>query len=105
MKDWETMIDRIGTEQDYSRYTPGANLVKRNTESEEKFSLDRQDIKSAEEKTSAEEIKEWKISPFILNEFKNYSKLYQASNGNAGLLKATFGNTYWYYFHNALIER
>ena len=55
MKDWETMIDRIGTEQDYSRYTPGANLVKRNTESEEKFSLDRQDIKAAEEKTSAEE--------------------------------------------------
>lgn len=59
----------------------------------------------AEKKTSAEEIKEWKISPFILNEFKNYSKLYQTSNGNAGLLKATFGNTYWYYFHNALIER
>ncbi len=56
-------------------------------------------------KASIDEVKKWRIAPQILNEFSEYSKLYQAGNGDGTALQAKYGKTYWFYFHYATMKQ
>ncbi len=56
-------------------------------------------------KASSEDVKKWRIPAHILNEFREYTWLYERNSGNGASLKAKYGNTYWYYFHYATMTR
>ncbi len=55
----------------------------------------------AGKQASLDEVKKWNISPRILEEFGEYTRLYEASGGNGMPLQAKYGKTYWFYFHYA----
>lgn len=56
-------------------------------------------------KASIDEVKKWRIAPQILDEFNEYSKLYEAGNGDGTALQAKYGKTYWFYFHYATMKQ
>lgn len=55
----------------------------------------------ASRKASPEEISKWNIHPQQLNDFLEYTRLYEASGGDGTALQAKYGKTYWFYFHYA----
>ena len=52
-----------------------------------------------------EEVKKYRIPPQVLDEFNEYSKLYEANGGNGTTLQAEYGKTYWFYFHYATMKK
>lgn len=56
-------------------------------------------------KASIDEVKKWRITPQILDEFNEYSKLYEAGNGDGTALQAKYGKSYWFYFHYATMKQ
>lgn len=59
----------------------------------------------AGKKASWDEVKGWNISPRILDEFNEYTKLYEANDGSGAPLRAKYGKTYWFYFHYATMKK
>lgn len=53
-------------------------------------------------KASPEEVRKWNIPPQVLEEFGDYTRIYEANGGNGTALQAKYGNTYWFYFHYAV---
>lgn len=52
-------------------------------------------------KAPASEIKQTIVDPRIMEDFKEYNRMYQQYKGNPAALSARFGKTYWFYFHQA----
>lgn len=61
-------------------------------------------IHLAANKASLEEVKRWNIPPQVLDEFNEYTRLYEANGGNGAPLQAKYGKTYWFYFHYATMK-
>ena len=55
-------------------------------------------------KSPLDEVKKWNIPPQILDEFGDYTRLYEANGGNGAPLQAKYGKTYWFYFHYATMK-
>lgn len=53
---------------------------------------------------SAEEVSRWHIAREVLNDFGEYTRLYEAGEGNGTTLQQKYGHTYWFYFHFAVME-
>jgi hypothetical protein len=53
---------------------------------------------------NADKVKEYKIPPVVLEEFKKYTFLYENENENIDLISKNFKNTYWFYYHYATIN-
>ena len=45
------------------------------------------------------------IPPHVLDEFSDYTRLYEANGGNGASLQAKYGKTYWFYFHYATMKK
>lgn len=56
-------------------------------------------------KASMDEVKKWQIPPDVMDEFSEYSGLYEANNGKGVPLQAKYGKTYWFYFHYATMKK
>lgn len=52
-------------------------------------------------KAPAEEIKNTIVDARIMEDFKEYNRMYRQFQGNPSALFPRFGKTYWYYFHQA----
>lgn len=52
-------------------------------------------------KAPAEEIKKTIVDARIMEDFKEYNRMYRQFKGNPSALFPRFGKTYWYYFHHA----
>lgn len=53
---------------------------------------------------SQDEVKSWNLSPQVLDAFSEYTRRYEANDGNGTSLQANYGKTYWFYFHYATKE-
>lgn len=58
----------------------------------------------AGKKASLDEVRKWNISPQTLEDFGEYTRLYEANGGNGAPLQANYGKTYWFYFHYATMK-
>lgn len=58
-------------------------------------------ITMARRKATAEEVKSTGMSPTVVQEFNEYTRLYEQSGGNPSAVAGRFGNTYWFYYHFA----
>lgn len=47
---------------------------------------------------------DWKIPAQVLAEFKDYTRMYEAYDGNGTVLQARYRHTYWLYFHYATMK-
>lgn len=52
---------------------------------------------------SIDEASRWNIPSNVLDEFKEYTRLYESNNGV--LLQAKYKKTYWFYFHYASMKK
>lgn len=52
-------------------------------------------------KAPAEEIREAIVSPSIMRDFKEYTRMHGQAQGNPAPLAARFGKSYWFYYHFA----
>lgn len=59
----------------------------------------------AGKKASLDEVEKWNIPPQVLDEFSEYTRLYEANGGNGAPLQAKYGKTYWFYFHYATMKK
>lgn len=59
----------------------------------------------AGKKASLDEVEKWNIPPQVLDEFSEYTRLYEANDGNGAPLQAKYGKTYWFYFHYATMKK
>lgn len=59
----------------------------------------------AGKKASLDEVEKWNIPPQVLDEFGDYTRLYEANGGNGAPLQAKYGKTYWFYFHYATMKK
>ncbi len=48
-----------------------------------------------------QEAARWKMAPQVLQDFADYTRLYEANGGNGASLQAKYGKSYWFYFHYA----
>ena len=55
-------------------------------------------------KATDKEVQSYGISPDMIREFAEYTRLYEQSNGRGELLQAKFGKSYWFYFHFAKMD-
>ena len=58
----------------------------------------------AGKKASLDEVKKWNVSPQVLDEFSDYTRLYEENGGDGVPLQAKYGKTYWFYFHYATMK-
>lgn len=56
-------------------------------------------------KSPLDEVRKWNIPPQVLDEFGDYTRLYEANGGNGASLQAKYGKTYWFYFHYATMKK
>lgn len=56
-------------------------------------------------KSPLDEVRKWNIPPQVLDEFGDYTRLYEANGGNGAPLQAKYGKTYWFYFHYATMKK
>ena len=59
----------------------------------------------AGKKASLDEVEKWNIPPQVLDEFGDYTRLYEANGGDGAPLQAKYGKTYWFYFHYATMKK
>lgn len=50
---------------------------------------------------TARDLEKYHIAPQVMEEFKNYTQIYEQNHGNGVPLQAKYGRTYWFYFHFA----
>lgn len=55
----------------------------------------------ARRRATADEVKNTGMSPTVVQEFNEYTQLYEQSGGNPATVAGRFGNTYWFYYHFA----
>jgi hypothetical protein len=55
-------------------------------------------------KSTMKEVTEYSIHPDIIKAFGEYTQLYEKSNGNLPPVQKNFPNTYWLYFHFAVMN-
>jgi len=58
----------------------------------------------ASSKTQPEEISKYNVNPLIINDFTEYTQLYESTKGNLELLQEKFPHTYWLFYHFATIK-
>src|SRR5665647_1171706 len=51
------------------------------------------------------ELESYAIPPQKIKEFLSYPQLYEQTKGNLNALMVRFGNTYWFYYHFAIIPK
>ncbi len=56
-------------------------------------------------KASGEEAAGYSINPQKMKDFIAYTKLYEQTNGDMNALKEQFGQSYWFYYHFATIQK
>ena len=56
-------------------------------------------------KYSVEEVAQFRIPPEIIKAFSEYTRLYERSHGNIAPLQEKFPNTYWLYYHFAIMNK
>ena len=54
---------------------------------------------------SGDEAAAYSINPQKMNDFIAYTKLYEQTNGDMNALKERFGQSYWFYYHFATIQK
>lgn len=50
---------------------------------------------------TGDEIRETIVDPSVVQNFKEYNRLYQKSKGNPQVLVSKYGKSYWFYYHYA----
>lgn len=50
---------------------------------------------------TGDEIRNTIVNPAVVQDFKDYTRLHQQSNGNPQALVGKYGQTYWFYYHYA----
>jgi hypothetical protein len=58
-------------------------------------------IRLAADKAPAGELQAYGISPHIVSDFMEYTRLYEQNNAAPGVLSGRFGRGYWFYYHFA----
>ena len=56
-------------------------------------------------KSTMREVNEYGIHPDIINKFGEYTRLYESSGGKLPPMQKNFPNTYWLYFHFAVMNK
>ena len=52
-----------------------------------------------------EDFKTYRFTPEVLQDFQEYTRLYEQNHGNGAALQAQFGKTYWFYYHFATMKK
>lgn len=55
----------------------------------------------AGKKATWTEVKEWNLPPQVVDDFNEYTRLYEEGKGKKAPLQDKYGKTYWFYFHFA----
>lgn len=55
-------------------------------------------------KASEKEVQQYGISPDVIRDFANYTRIYEKDKGEMKLLQESYGKSYWFYFHFANME-
>lgn len=58
----------------------------------------------ARRRATADEVKNTGMSPTVVQEFNEYTRLYEQSGRDPAAVAGRFGNTYWFYYHFAQFE-
>ncbi|WP_455593222.1 DUF6057 family protein [Bacteroides sp.] len=61
-------------------------------------------ITMARRRAAADEVKNTGMSPTVVQEFNEYTRLCDQSGKNPAAVAGRFGNTYWFYYHFAQFE-
>lgn len=52
-----------------------------------------------------EDFKTYQFTPEVLQDFQDYTHIYEQNQGNGAALKAKYGKTYWFYYHFATMKK
>ncbi len=52
-----------------------------------------------------EDFKTYRFTPEVLQDFQEYTHIYEQNKGNGAALQAKFGKTYWFYYHFATMKK
>lgn len=52
-----------------------------------------------------EDFKTYRFSPEVLQDFQDYTRIYEQNQGNGAALQAKYGRTYWFYYHFATMKK
>ena len=51
------------------------------------------------------DFKTYQFTPEVLQDFQNYTHIYEQNQGNGEALQAQYGKTYWFYYHFATMKK
>lgn len=52
-----------------------------------------------------DDFKTYQFTPEVLQDFQDYTRIYEQNQGNGAALQAKYGQTYWFYFHFATMKK
>ena len=52
-----------------------------------------------------EDFKTYRFTPEVLQDFQEYTRIYEQTQGNGAALQAKYGQTYWFYYHFATMKK
>lgn len=52
-----------------------------------------------------EDFQTYRFTPEVLQDFQEYTRMYEQNQGNGAALQAQFGKTYWFYYHYATMKK
>lgn len=52
-----------------------------------------------------EDFNTYQFTPEVLQDFQEYTRIYEQNQGNGAALQAKFGRTYWFYYHYATMKK
>ena len=52
-----------------------------------------------------EDFKTYRFSPEVLQDFQDYTRIYEQNQGNGAALQTKYGRTYWFYYHFATMKK
>ena len=52
-----------------------------------------------------EDFQTYRFTPEVLQDFQEYTRMYEQNQGNGAALQSRFGKTYWFYYHYATMKK
>ena len=52
-----------------------------------------------------EDFQTYRFTPEVLQDFQEYTRMYEQNQGNGAALQSRFGKTYWFYYHFATMKK
>jgi len=52
-----------------------------------------------------DDFKTYQFTPEVLQDFQDYTRIYEQNQGNGAALQAQYGKTYWFYYHFATMKK